>query len=161
MLFRSVAEHLDVAQLLAAHPDVVLVDELASSNPPTARHAHRWQDVEELVTAGIDVVATMTVQDVESLADPVARITGRYPPSSVPDGFLASADQIEIVDIAPEAIRRRIAHGNVFGPDADPGQSDLFNSDAFAQLRLLLVQWMADRLAEPAQPGTEIGRAHV
>lgn len=137
----------DVEQIIERRPDVALVDELGRINPADASHRYRWQDVAALLDAGIDVVTTMTVQDIESLQDPITRIVGRPPTAAVPDGFLARADQIELIDIAPEAIRRRIAHGNVFSPEADPEQSQLFNSEAFAQLRLLLVQWLADRLA--------------
>lgn len=137
----------DVEQIIERRPDVALVDELGRVNPPDAPHRYRWQDVAALLDAGIDVVTTMTVQDIESLQDPVTRIVGSPPTAAVPDGFLAHADQIELIDIAPEAIRRRIAHGNVFSPETDPEQSQLFNTEAFAQLRLLLVQWLADRLA--------------
>jgi len=148
-----VPEWPDTAALIDAHPDVVLVDELGSTNPSGSPVRYRWEDAEALLNAGIDVVATMTVQDIESLQDPVARITGRAPAATVPDEFLERADQVELIDIAPEAIRRRIAHGNVFAPDTDPTQSELFNSEAFAQLRLLLLQWMADRLApQTARP---------
>jgi two-component system sensor histidine kinase KdpD len=87
------------------------------------------------------------VQHIESLVDPVERIVGRVPAALVPDRFLDAGHQIELVDITPEAIRRRVAHGNVFTADhIDPAGADLFNSDAFARLRALLLYWMADRL---------------
>ena len=101
-----------------------------------------------LLDAGIDVITTVTVQHIDSLADPVRDIVGRAPEDTVPDEFLGRTDQIELVDISPEAIRRRIAHGNVFGPDdLRPEDADLFNSTAFAELRSLMMFWMADRLA--------------
>ena len=141
------SEELDVPAVLAERPAVVLVDELAHRNPATAAREHRWQDVDVILTAGIDVITTLTVQHIESLVDPVREIVGRAPDALVPDEFLGRADQIELVDISPEAIRRRIAHGNVFGPDAlPPADDDLFNSGAFAQLRALMLFWMADRL---------------
>ncbi len=142
------AEDLDVDAVLAARPAVVLVDELARRNPPSSPRTHRWQDVDVLLDAGIDVITTVTVQHIDSLADPVHDIVGRSPEDVVPDEFLGRTDQIEIVDISPEAIRRRIAHGNVFGPDdLSPEDADLFNSQAFAELRSLMMFWMADRLA--------------
>jgi two-component system sensor histidine kinase KdpD len=94
------------------------------------------------------VITTLTVQQIESLADPVRDIVGRVPDTNVPDEFLRRADQIELVDMTPEAIRRRVAHGNVFEPgQLGPADADLYNSDAFAQLRALMMFWMADRLA--------------
>lgn len=145
-------DELDVDAVLAATPALVLVDELARRNPPSSARSQRWQDVEVLLDAGIDVISTVTVQHIGSLADPVRDIVGRSPEDTVPDEFLGRTDQIELVDISPEAIRRRIAHGNVFGPDdLRPEDADLFNSSAFAELRSLMMFWMADRLA--AGPG--------
>lgn len=141
-------EELDVDALLAARPDVVLVDELAHRNAPGSPREYRWDDVEVLLAAGVDVITTLTVQHIDSLADTVRDIVGHTPEPLVPDEFLGRTDQIELVDISPTAIRRRIAHGNVFGPDdLRPADADLFNSEAFAQLRALLMFWMADRLA--------------
>lgn len=150
----SAPEVLDVAALLARCPAVVLVDELAHRNPPGSMHEHRWQDVDRLLAAGIDVITTLNVQQIESLADPVQQIVGAVPDAQVPDEFLRGAEQIELVDITPEAIRRRIAHGNVYGPDElDPASAELFNGPAFAELRALLLFWMADRLtAGPNDP---------
>ena len=151
-------DSLDVDAVLTARPTVVLVDELAHRNPVTAGREHRWQDVDVLLDAGIDVITTLTVQQIDSLADPVREIVGRVPDELVPDEFLARTDQIEVVDISPEAIRRRIAHGNVFGPDEfRPEDADLFNTSAFAELRSLMMFWMADRLA--AGPGRSSRRA--
>ncbi|MFN8024266.1 MAG: DUF4118 domain-containing protein [Acidimicrobiales bacterium] len=144
----SAPERLDVDAIVAARPDVVLVDELAHRNPAGAAREHRWQDVEVLLDHGIDVITTLSVQHIDSLADTVREITGRVPDELVPDELLGRTDQIEIVDISPAAIRRRIAHGNVFAPDElQPFDADLFNSDAFAALRALMMFWMADRLA--------------
>lgn len=145
---------LDVAAVLARGPDVVLVDDLAVDNPPGSPRPHRWQDVDALLDAGVDVVTTLTVQHIESLADPVRRIVGTTPSALVPDEFLARTDQFELIDIAPEAIRRRIAHGNVLGREADPAEGDLFNTDAFARLRVLLLLWLADHLSGETGIGT-------
>lgn len=156
---------LDVAATIARLPAVVVIDELAVDNPPGSPFQHRWQEVDAVLEAGIDVITTLTVQHIESLADPVTRIVGRAPAASVPDAFLRRAEQIQLVDITPEAIRRRIAHGNVFGRDhLDPASSELFNSAAFAALRSLLLFWMADHVADATAtenvPTTE-AREHV
>lgn len=144
---RPAPDVLDVDAVLVAAPAVVLVDELAYRNPQGAARPFRWDDVELLLDAGIDVITTLTVQHIDSLADTVREIVGRVPDPLVPDEFLGRTDQIELVDISPAAIRRRIAHGNVFGPDElEPADADLFNGEAFAQLRALLMFWMADRL---------------
>ena len=154
-------KRLDVPALLRRRPAVVLVDELAHHNPSGTGHEHRWQDVDELLDAGIDVITTLNVQQIESLADPVRQIVGAVPAAQVPDEFLRRADQIEVVDITPEAIRRRIAHGNVYGvadgidgtDDVDPASAEVLNGSAFAELRALLLFWMADRLtAGPDDP---------
>lgn len=147
----TVPAHLDVSAILARRPDVVLVDDLAGTD---ADGRARWRSVEVLTAAGIDVIATLTVQHIESLSDPVRTIVGHAPTSTVPDEFLSRVEQIELVDITPEAIRRRIAHGNVFTAEALPAaEAELYNTRAFAELRALLMFWMADRLvAGPADP---------
>ena len=97
-------------------PEVVLVDELAHTNVPGGRHEKRWQDVEELLDAGIDVITTVNIQHLESLNDVVEQITGVPQRETVPDEVVRRADQIELVDMAPQALRRRMAHGNVYPP---------------------------------------------
>ena len=103
----------------AAVPTLVLVDELAHTNAPGSRHDKRWQDVDELLAAGIDVISTVNIQHLESLNDVVERITGIRQRETIPDHAVRAADQIELVDMAPEALRRRLAHGNVYGADED------------------------------------------
>ena len=109
---------LDVDAVLARAPQVVLVDELAHTNAPGSRHAKRWQDVEELLDAGITVLTTVNVQHLESLNDVVERITGVRQQETVPDEVVRRAEQVELVDITPEALRRRLAHGNVYAAGA-------------------------------------------
>ena len=99
---------LDVAAVLGRRPEVVLVDELAHTNTPGSKNAKRWQDVDELLDAGITVISTVNVQHLESLNDVVAQITGIEQQETVPDEVVRSADQIELVDITPEALRRRL-----------------------------------------------------
>ena len=108
---------LDVEAVLARKPQVVLVDELAHTNTPGSKNPKRWQDVEELLDAGITVISTVNVQHLESLNDVVTQITGIEQQEKVPDEVVRAADQIELVDITPEALRRRLAHGNVYAPE--------------------------------------------
>jgi two-component system sensor histidine kinase KdpD len=108
---------MDVDAVLARRPQVALVDELAHSNVPGCRHEKRWQDVEELLEAGITVITTVNIQHLESLNDVVQEITGVAQRETVPDEVVRRADQIELVDMTPEALRRRMAHGNIYQPD--------------------------------------------
>ncbi len=123
VLPRRVVEHrgarlteMDVDAVLARRPAVVLVDELAHTNAPGSRHDKRAGDVEELRAAGIDVVTTVNIQHLESLNDEVERITGVRQRETVPDEVVRTADQIQLVDMSPDALRRRLAHGNVYRP---------------------------------------------
>ena len=102
----TVTPELDVDAVIARRPDVVLVDELAHTNTPGSRHDKRWQDVEELLDAGLDVISTVNVQHLESLGDVVHQITGVVQRETVPDRVVRGAAQVELVDIAPEALRR-------------------------------------------------------
>ncbi len=99
---------LDVEAVLARRPALVLVDELAHTNTPGSKNHKRWQDVQELLEAGIDVLSTVNVQHLESLNDVVAHITGVVQQETVPDAVVRSAAQVELVDITPEALRRRL-----------------------------------------------------
>ena len=118
---------MDVDAVLARRPQVALVDELAHTNVPGSRNAKRWQDVEELLAAGIDVVSTVNIQHLESLGDVVESITGVRQQETVPDEVVRRADQIELVDMSPQALRRRMAHGNIYKPDkVDAALSNYF-----------------------------------
>lgn len=147
---------LDVTAVVEMRPDVALIDQLGRVDGVGQDRVRRWQQVLTVLEAGIDVVTTLKVEEIESLADAVRRIVGAAPGESVPDEFLRSAEQIELVDITPEAIRRRIAHGNVFDPDGlDLATIDLFNGSGFAELRALLLFWVADRLTAGADDPRE------
>ncbi|MEB3031571.1 sensor histidine kinase [[Mycobacterium] nativiensis] len=138
---------LDVPAVLARRPQVVLVDELAHTNTPGSVNHKRWQDVEELLAAGITVISTVNVQHLESLNDVVAEITGIEQQETVPDSFVRQASQIELVDIAPEALRRRLAHGNVYAPEkVDAALSNYFRSGNLTALRELALLWVADQV---------------
>ncbi|MFQ3562397.1 sensor histidine kinase KdpD [Streptomyces gramineus] len=138
---------MDVDAVLARRPQVALVDELAHTNVPGSRNAKRWQDVEELLAAGIDVVSTVNIQHLESLGDVVESITGVRQRETVPDEVVRRADQIELVDMSPEALRRRMAHGNVYRSDkVDAALSNYFRPGNLTALRELALLWVADRV---------------
>src|SRR3569623_2569433 len=107
----------DLDAALARKPALLLVDELAHSNVPGSRHPKRWQDVEELLAAGIDVWTTLNVQHLESLVDVVWKITGVRQRETVPDSALSRAADIELVDITPDELRQRLEEGKVYLPD--------------------------------------------
>ncbi|MFI6659762.1 ATP-binding protein [Streptomyces sp. NPDC050523] len=140
---------MDVDAVLGRAPQVALVDELAHTNIPGSRNAKRWQDVEELLAAGIDVVSTVNIQHLESLGDVVESITGVRQRETVPDEMVRRADQIELVDMSPEALRRRMAHGNIYRPDkVDAALSNYFRPGNLTALRELALLWVADRVDE-------------
>ncbi|MEU9639861.1 sensor histidine kinase KdpD [Streptomyces tendae] len=143
---------LDLDEVLARRPRVALVDELAHTNVPGVRNAKRWQDVEELLAAGIDVVSTVNIQHLESLGDVVESITGVRQRETVPDEVVRRADQIELVDMSPQALRRRMAHGNIYQPDkVDAALSNYFRPGNLTALRELALLWVADRADEYLQ----------
>ncbi len=131
----------DLDAALARKPDVMLVDELAHTNAPGSRHAKRWQDVEELLVAGIDVYTTVNVQHVESLNDVVAGITGVPVRETVPDSFLAQSDEIELIDLPPDDLLQRLAEGKVYVPE----QAKLATQRFFRKGNLIALREMALR----------------
>ncbi|MFC5802684.1 sensor histidine kinase [Streptomyces formicae] len=148
----SVFTEMDVDAVLARRPAVALVDELAHTNVPGSRNAKRWQDVEELLAAGIDVVSTVNIQHLESLGDVVESITGVRQRETVPDEVVRRADQIELVDMSPQALRRRMAHGNIYKSDkVDAALSNYFRPGNLTALRELALLWVADRVDEYLQ----------
>ncbi|WP_405982385.1 ATP-binding protein [Streptomyces sp. NBC_00158] len=145
----STFTEMDVDAILARRPAVALVDELAHTNVPGSRNAKRWQDVEELLQAGIDVVSTVNIQHLESLGDVVETITGVRQRETVPDEVVRRADQIELVDMSPQALRRRMAHGNIYKSDkVDAALSNYFRPGNLTALRELALLWVADRVDE-------------
>ena len=148
----STLTEMDVDAVLRRHPDLVLVDELAHTNAPGSRNEKRWEDVEEILDAGIDVVSTVNIQHLESLNDVVERITGIKQRETIPDFAVRRADQIELVDMAPEALRRRLAHGNVYGPEkVDAALANYFRPGNLSALRELALLWVADRVDDSLQ----------
>ena len=131
----------------ARKPAWALVDELAHTNIPGSRNTKRWEDIGELLDAGINVISTVNIQHLESLNDVVERITGVKQRETVPDAIVRAADQIEIVDMTPEALRRRMAHGNIYDASkVDAALGNYFRVGNLAALRELALLWMADRV---------------
>ncbi|MDX6263649.1 MAG: two-component system, OmpR family, sensor histidine kinase KdpD, partial [Kribbellaceae bacterium] len=138
---------LDLEAVLARRPEVAIVDELAHSNVPGSRNAKRWEDIDALLTAGIDVISAVNIQHLESINDVVEKITGVPQQETVPDRVVRAADQIELVDMTPEALRRRMAHGNVYAADKiDAALGNYFRVGNLSALRELALLWLADRV---------------
>ena len=145
-------EEMDLDGILRRAPDVVLVDELAHTNVPCSRHEKRWQDVEALLDAGIDVISTLNIQHLESLNDVTERITGVRQRETIPDEVVRRADQQELVDMTPQALQRRMAHGNVYPPErVDAALSNYFREGNLGALRELALLWVADRVDDELQ----------
>ncbi len=145
----STFEEMDAAAIIARHPSVALVDELAHTNVPGAPRLKRWMDVEAILEAGIDVITTLNVQHLESVNDVVQRITGVDQRETVPDAFVRRASQIELVDMSPESLRRRMAHGNIYAPEkVDAALANYFRPGNLAALREIALLWVADRVED-------------
>jgi two-component system sensor histidine kinase KdpD len=127
---------MDLDEILRLHPQLVLVDELAHSNPPGFRHAKRYQDVEELLEAGIDVYTTLNIQHLESLHDVVAKITSVIVRETIPDRVIDEADEIELMDLPPVDLLQRLSEGKVYVADmAERALNQFFNEGNLFALR--------------------------
>src|SRR5262245_3186548 len=145
-------EEMDVDAVLARHPQIALVDEFAHTNVPGSRNPKRWQDIEELLNAGIDVITNVNIQHLESLNDVVMKITGVPQRETVPDAVVRAADQVELIDMPPEALRRRMAHGNIAPAEkVDAALNNYFRPGNLAALRELALLWLADKVDEGLQ----------
>ncbi len=145
-------EEMDLDAVLARRPEIALVDEFAHTNVPGSRNEKRWQDVEELLDAGIDVISTVNIQHLDSLNDVVEKITGVPQRETVPDAIVRAADQVELVDQTPEALRRRMVHGNIYPPEKiDAALTNYFRTGNLTALRELALLWLADKVDEGLQ----------
>ena len=146
----SMFEEMDTDAVLARRPQVALVDELAHTNVPgSGRHEKRWEDVMELIEAGISVISTVNIQHLESLADAVERISQIAVRERVPDWVVRSADQIELVDSSPEQLRRRMLHGNIYPTEKIPqALTHFFRTENLVALRELALRFLADETDE-------------
>jgi len=137
----------DLDAALARRPQLLLVDELAHTNAPGARHAKRWQDVEELLAAGIDIVTTVNVQHIESLNDVIAQTTGVVVRETVPDRILDQADEIELVDLPPEELLERLREGKVYiPPQAERALRGFFTRGNLIALREFALRRAAEQV---------------
>src|SRR5271155_3001304 len=145
-------DEMDIDAVLARRPEVALVDEFAHTNVPGSRNEERWQDVEELLEAGIDVISNVNIQHLASLNDVVEKITGVPQRETVPDAIVRAADQVELVDMTAEALRRRMAHGNIYPPEKiDAALTNYFRTGNLTALRELALLWLADKVDEGLQ----------
>jgi two-component system sensor histidine kinase KdpD len=141
-------EDMDLEWVLKRKPEIALVDELAHTNAPGLRHTKRWQDVEDLREAGINVISTVNIQHVESVKDLVERVTGIVVRETVPDRALDGADVIQFIDIAPEALRKRMRHGNIYARDrVDTALDNFFRPGNLAAMREIGLRLVADSMA--------------
>ena len=146
----AVWEEMDLDAVLGRHPEVVLIDELAHTNVPgSGRHEKRWEDVLEILDAGIAVITTVNIQHLESLADAVERITGVAVRERVPDWVVRRADQIELIDSSADQLRRRMLHGNIYPKEKVPtALSGFFQTQNLVALRELSLRFVADETEE-------------
>jgi two-component system sensor histidine kinase KdpD len=142
-------EEMDVDAVLARRPELALIDELAHTNVPGSRNKKRWQDVEELLDAGIGVISNLNIQHLESLNDVVEQITGVVQKETIPDEVVRRADQLQLVDLAVETIRARLARGDIYPAERiDAALGNYFRAGNLAALRELALLWIADRVEE-------------
>jgi len=140
-------DDMDLDAVLARHPDIALVDELAHTNAPGSPHAKRWEDVQTLLDAGINVISTVNIQHIESLNDVVQQITGAPQRETIPDSVLRNADQVELIDLTPQSLRDRLSQGVVYPASrVDAALSNYFRLGNLTALRELALLWLADEV---------------
>ena len=142
-------EEMDLDAVLARAPGTAIVDEYAHSNIPGSRNEKRWQDVDALLDAGINVLSTVNIQHLASLGDVVSAITDVHQTETVPDDIVRRADQIHLVDISPELLRQRLSDGKIYAAEKiDAALSNYFRLGNLTALRELALLWLADRVDE-------------
>jgi two-component system sensor histidine kinase KdpD len=151
-------EEMDVDAVIARAPELALVDELAHTNAPSSRNEKRYQDIEELLDAGIDVISTVNIQHLESLNDAINELTGVRVRETFPDGILDEADEVVLIDLTPEELRERIKAGKVYPKErAEVALQNFFRQNKLATLRELALREVAEdvgerRTAQPLEP---------
>jgi len=146
-------EEMDLEAIVARRPGVVLIDEIYHTNAPGVTHEKRWEDIEDIRSAGIDVITTMNIQHLESLKDVAEQIAGLKIRETIPDHLLEDADEVQLVDISPEALRKRMQHGNIYPEkNIERALGGFFRPGNLAALRELALNWLAnteaDRIAD-------------
>ena len=155
-------EEMDVAAVIARHPQLALVDELAHTNAPGSERDKRWQDVEALLLCGIDVYSTLNIQHLESLNDVVADLTGVVVRERIPNRVLERADAVVLVDVTPETLRQRLEEGKVYAhPNIQQALTHFFQHRHLVALRELALREVADRVEEQAPQATRLLRERV
>jgi two-component system, OmpR family, sensor histidine kinase KdpD len=159
-------EEIDLGAVLARRPAVALVDDLAHCNVPGAGHARRWQDAGDLLAAGIDVISTVSIGQLESLSDVVEKITGVPHRETVPDPVVRAAGEVELVDVAPQALQERLAHGHIYSAErAGAALGSWFQTPNLSALRELALLWLVGKLASDqrrSRPGGQVpGHGHA
>ena len=166
----TLAQEMDLGAVLARGPAVALVDDFAHLNAPGSCHRARWQDVGDLLAAGIDVISAVRAGHLDSLADVAAKITGAAPRHTVPDPAVRAAGEIELVDVAPEALRDRLANGQIYPADqVEAALGGWFQTGNLSALRELALLWLAAALADGPRrhlrgggdPGSDQARERV
>ncbi|MGE5294117.1 MAG: DUF4118 domain-containing protein [Solirubrobacterales bacterium] len=152
----------DLDAAIKAHPSLIIVDELAHTNTPGSRHVKRWQDIEELLEAGIDVYTTLNVQHLESLNDVVAQITGIAVQETLPDTVFDMADEIKVIDLPPDALMERLREGKVYMPDqAERAMLSFFRKPNLIALRELAMRRTADQINRQAEDRAVLERKPI
>jgi two-component system sensor histidine kinase KdpD len=142
-------EEMYLEAILARRPEIVLVDEIYHSNAPGVTHEKRWEDIEDIRNAGIDVITTMNIQHLESLKDVAEQIAGLKIRETIPDHLLEDADEVQLVDISPEALRKRMKHGNIYPEkNIERALGGFFRPGNLAALRELALNWLANTEAD-------------
>jgi two-component system sensor histidine kinase KdpD len=158
-------EEIDLGAVLARRPAVALVDDLAHRNVPGAGHARRWQDAGDLLAAGIDVISTVSIGQLESLSDVVEKITGVPHRETVPDPVVRAAGEVELVDVAPQALQERLAHGHIYSAERAGALGSWFQTPNLSALRELALLWLVGKLASDrrrSRPGGQVpGDGHA
>jgi two-component system sensor histidine kinase KdpD len=148
VLYRDTAlEDLDLRAVLERAPEVCLIDELAHTNAPGLEHHKRYEDVEEIVDAGVDVLSTVNVQHLESLNDRVAELSGIRVRETIPDAILGRADEVVLIDLTPEALIERLQAGKIYGPDRiEPALNNFFRIENLTALREIALRQVAEEV---------------
>jgi len=142
-----ILDEMDLDAVIARHPDIALVDELAHTNAPGSLHTKRWEDVRAILDAGINVISTVNIQHIESLNDVVQQITEVPQRETIPDSVLRSADQVELIDLTPQSLRDRLSQGLVYPASrVDAALSNYFRLGNLTALRELALLWLADEV---------------
>ena len=140
-------EEMDLPGIISRNPEICLIDELAHSNAPGVEHAKRYEDVEDVLNAGIDVLSTLNVQHLESLNDRITELSGIRVRETIPDGVLARADEVVLIDLSPEALLERLRAGKIYPPERiDTALNNFFRIENLAVLREIALRQVAEEV---------------